>query len=73
MVLQTVLCASLPLNSHVEILIPNVIMLGRWGLREVVRSEGGALINGIRTLEKRPRRALLSLPLHGNIARSSHL
>ena len=28
----------LPLNSHVEILIPNVIMLGRWGLREAVRS-----------------------------------
>ena len=28
----------LPLNSHVEILILNVIMLGRWGLREAVRS-----------------------------------
>ena len=46
-----------PPNSYVEILMPNVIVLGGGTFRRCLGHEGGALMNRINALKKRPYRA----------------
>ena len=50
-----------PPNSHLEILTPNV-STGRWGFREVLHPEGGALVNGIGALMAQAPDRFLLLP-----------
>ena len=53
-------CPLPPYNSHVEILIPNTVILGGRAFGRCLGPEGGALLNGISALIKEtPRSSLI--------------